>query len=183
LRVCMCASVWGGFDVRGDIRFNVDVSLVGQQRVDIRKTVGISGKHQRRPARSENKQSAALRRCCAQDAMPEDCKRIGDRLRQPTRRQRCVRCAVGRVVHRHLQRQLASALFSSSSSTIAPFFGRLRDTPEENSIGGTAQHCFGAYLTRQCWQSAVRRDTRSHGNTRGSTALSPSRTDALLPLA
>ena len=49
----------------------------------------------------------------------------------------------------NLQRQLASALFSSSSSTIAPFFGRLRDTPEENSIGGTAQHCFGAYLTRE----------------------------------
>ena len=155
MRVCMCARVWGGFDVRGDIRFNVDVSLVGQQRVDIRKTVGISGKHQRRPARSENKQSA---RCCAQDAMPEDCKRIGDRLRQPTRRQRRVRCAVGRVANRHLQRQLASALFSSSSSTIAPFFGRLRGTPKKTSVGGTA-------LFRCISDSAVLAVRRTAGHT------------------
>ena len=33
------------------------------------------------------------------------------------------------------------------------------------------------------YASAAHLDTRSHGNTRGSTALLPSRTDALLPLA
>jgi hypothetical protein len=33
------------------------------------------------------------------------------------------------------------------------------------------------------YASATHLDTRSHGNTRGSTALLPSRTDALLPLA